>query len=125
MSDPLLALGSGFLRPLRSVLRTSLHAPLHADRVQRPADHVIPDAGQILDAAATNQHERMLLEVMTDARDVGRDLDPVGQTNPRHLAERRIRLLGRLGEYTNADAALLRTVLERRTLRLADDLLPA
>src|SRR5262249_32594482 len=38
---------------------------------------------------------------------------------------RGVRLLGRLGKHPHADASLLGTVLQRRTLRLADDLLPA
>src|SRR4029434_7562694 len=54
--------------------------------------------------------------------DVGRDLDPIRQPDTRHLAESRIRLLRRLGEDTNADAALLWADLERRTLGLGHDL---
>ena len=81
---------------------------LHADRVERAADDVIADARQVLDAAAANEHQRVLLQVVADARDVGRDLDPVGQPHARDLAQRRVRLLRRLREHADADAALLR-----------------
>src|SRR5258707_8086350 len=60
---------------------------------------------------------------MADARDVGRHLDTDGGPEASDLAQRRIRLLRGLGEDANADAALLRAVLQRGALRLADDLL--
>src|SRR5687767_7523158 len=65
----------------------------------------------------------MLLQVVADAGDVGRDFDAVGQPDARDFAQRRIRFLGRLGEDAYADTALLRAVLQRRALGLADDLL--
>src|SRR4029079_2845932 len=114
----------GFLRALGAVFRTSLHPALDRDRVERAADDVVADARQILDAAAANEHQRVLLQVVADARDVGRDLDAVGQPDARHLAQRRIRLLRRLREDAHADAALLRAVLQRGALGLAHDLLP-
>src|SRR6185503_17680377 len=110
---------------LGAVLGPSLHPALDADRVERPAHDVIADARQILDAAAADQHQRVLLQVMADAGNVGRHLDAVGQPDARHLAQRRVRLLGRLGEDADADAALLRAVLQRRALGLGDDLLAA
>src|SRR5262249_35240507 len=90
------------LRALGAVLRTTLHPPLHADGVERPAHDVIPDARQILHAAAANQHERVLLQVVADARDVGRHLDPVGQPDARDLAQSGVRLLRRLREDADA-----------------------
>src|SRR2546425_7482197 len=111
------------LRALRAVLRTTLLAALDADGVERAADNVIADAGEILHAAAANQHQRVLLQVVPDAGNVGRHLDPVGEPHARDLAQRRVRLLRRLGEDTDADAALLRADLQRGTLRLGDDLL--
>src|SRR5215510_2887843 len=111
------------LRPLGSVLRPALFTSLNADRIERPADHVIPNARQVLHAAAANQHQRVFLQVVPNARNVGRHLDAVGQANARHLAQRGIRLLRRLGEDAYADAALLRTDLQRGAFRLRDDLL--
>src|SRR5580765_3394870 len=115
--------GLSLLRALRAVFGSSLHPSLHADRVERPADDVIANARQILDAAAANEHQRVLLQVVADAGNVGRHLDAVGQPHARDFAKRRVRLLRRLREDAHADAALLRAVLQRRALRLADDLL--
>src|SRR5688500_17920965 len=75
------------LRSLRAVLRTALLPPRHADGVERPTDHVIPHARQVLHTAAADQHQRVLLEVVADDGDVGRDLDPVGQADARDLAQ--------------------------------------
>src|SRR4051794_20230035 len=125
MSFYLSVLRSRLLRSLRAVLRSPLHPSLHADRVERAANDVVTDARQVLDAAATNQDQRMLLQVVADARDVRGDLDAVRQPHARDLAQRGVRLLRRLGEHADADAALLRAVLQRRALGLAHDLLAA
>src|SRR5262245_29438497 len=111
------------LRSLRSVLGATLLTSLNADRIERPAYHVIPNARQVLHAAAANQHQGVFLQVVPHARNVGRHLDAVGQANARHFAQRRVRFLRRLGEDAHADAALLRTDLQRGTFRLRDDLL--
>src|SRR5206468_3873395 len=100
-----------------------LHPAGDTNRVERAAHHVIANARQVLDAPATDEHERVLLQVVADARNIGRHFDPVGQAHARDLAERRVGLLRRLGEDADAHAALLRAVLQGRTLRLADDLL--
>src|SRR5450756_2866556 len=54
---------------------------------------MIAHARQILDPAATNQHHRVLLEVMTDTTNVSRDLHAVCQTNSGNLAQCGVRLL--------------------------------
>ena len=106
------------LRSLGSVLRAALPAILHADRVERAADDVVANARQVLHAAAADEHHRVLLQVVADARDVGRDLDAVGEPDARDLAERRVRLLRRRGVDARAHAALLRRALQRRRLPL-------
>ena len=57
------------------------------------------------------------------AADVADHLEPVGEADLGDLAQRGVRLLRRLGEHPDANAALLRAVLQRRALRLTDDLL--
>jgi hypothetical protein len=42
--------------------------------------------GKVLDTPATHQNHRVLLEIVPDARNVGRNLDPGGQAHPGHLA---------------------------------------
>src|SRR3712207_5275477 len=67
------------LAGLHAVLRAGLLAVGHAGRVERPADDLVAHAGQVLDAAAADEHLRVLLQVVALARDVGRDLHLVGQ----------------------------------------------
>src|SRR3954462_13679199 len=114
-------LASLSLRTLGAVLGTALTAGLHADRVERAPDDVIADAREILHAAAADQDDRVLLQVVPDARDVGGHLDAVGEAYAGHLAEGRVRLLGRLGVHADADAALLRRGLQSGALGLRLD----
>src|SRR5207247_9697859 len=76
------------------------------------------DARQVLDAAAADEDDRVLLEVVADARDIGRDLDPGGQPHARDLTQGRVRLLRRLGIDAYADSPPLRRALQGRRLRL-------
>src|SRR5829696_1260903 len=85
------------LRALRAVLRTTLLTPLDAHGVERATDDVVANTGEVLDAAATDEDQRVLLQVVADARDIGGHLDPVGEPDARDLAERGIRLLRSLG----------------------------
>src|SRR5579862_4011653 len=111
----LLIASLGFLRP---VFRTALAPLLNADRIQRAANHVIADARQVAHATATNQDDRVLLQVVADARDIGVHLDPVGQPHTRHFPERGVRLLGRGRLHLRAYAAFLRRAFERARLGL-------
>src|SRR6185295_3582014 len=111
------------LRPLRAVLGAALLATVDAHRVQRAANDVVTHAREILHAAAADQHDRVLLQVVADARDVGGHLDAVGQPHASHLAQRGVRLLRRLGVHADTDAPLLRGPLKGRSFRLVDDLL--
>src|SRR6266496_2062104 len=113
------------LGALRAIFPTTLHSSLHTDGVQRPADDVIAHARQILDAAAADEHQRVLLEVVADTRNVGGDLDAIGEPHARYFAQRGIRLLRGLCEDADANAALLRAVLQGRTFGLADDFFAA
>src|SRR4249920_2201890 len=78
---------------LRAVARPSLAALAHARGVQRPADDLVSDPGEVADAAGPDQDDRVLLQVMTLAGDVGGDLDPRGQADAGDLAQGGVRLL--------------------------------
>src|ERR1043165_5775768 len=89
----------GILRPtadrrrgLGAVLAPTLLAVAHAGGIERAADDVVLDRRQVLDPAAANQHDRVLVEVVPDPRDVGRDLHLVGQADACDLAQRGVRL---------------------------------
>src|SRR3954469_22886577 len=87
--------GISALLLLRAVPAAGLLAVLDALGVQRAADDLVANARQVLHPAATDQHDRVLLQVVPDTRDVGRDLDARGELDPRDLAQRRVGLLGR------------------------------
>src|SRR5215204_522590 len=103
-------------RTLGAVLRTALLAVLDALRVEHAAQDVVADARKVLHAAAADHHHRVLLEVMTLARDVADHLETVGETNLGHLAERGVRLLRRRRIHARAHATLLRALLQSRHL---------
>src|SRR6185312_1782999 len=104
---------AGRRRGLGAVLAATLLAVADAGGVQGAADDVVLDRWEVLDPAATDQHDRVLLEVVADARDVRRDLHLVGQAHARDLAQGRVRLLGRHRPDLQAHAALLRGARDR------------
>src|SRR3954451_25336917 len=110
---------------LRAVTAASLRAVLHALGVERAADDLVPNTGEVLHTATTHEHDRVLLQVVSDAGDVGRDLDPARQPNTGDLAKRRVGLLGRRRVDARADATALRAPLERRGLVLGHLVLAA
>src|SRR3954464_6991226 len=85
--------GMSALLLLRAVTAASLLAVLHALGVERAADDLVPDTGEVLHTAATHEHDRVLLQVVADTRDVGRDLDAAGQAHTGDLPQRGVRLL--------------------------------
>src|SRR3954449_4626654 len=93
---------------LDAVLATALLAVGHAGGVQRAAHDLVAHARQILDAAATHEHDGVLLQVVALARDVGGDLHRAGDPHTGDLAQSRVRLLRRGRVDAGADAAALR-----------------
>src|SRR6201995_4923372 len=110
--------GMSALLLLRAVTTTSLLAVADTLGVERTADDLVADTGQVADPPPADEHDRVLLQVVPDTGDVGGDLDLAGQPNARHLAESRVRLL-RCGRVdTRAHTAALRAPLEGRRLGL-------
>src|SRR5271168_1268215 len=110
-------LGAAF-GALGAVLGTALFAVGYAHGIQGAADHVVAYPRQILHTAAADEHDRVLLQVVADAGNVGGDFHAIGQADTRDLAQRRVRLLGRLRVDASADAAPLRRSLQCRRRRL-------
>src|SRR5215470_4146241 len=106
--------GMSALLLLRAVTAARLLAVAHALGVERAADDLVADSGQVPHPAAPHQHDRVLLQVVPDARDVRGDLDLAGKPDPRHLAEGGVRLLGRGRVDARANPAALGAALERR-----------
>src|SRR2546425_3661431 len=101
---------------LGPVLGTTLLATLDAHGIQGTADHVVAHARQVLHATSADEHDGVLLEVVTHAGDVGRDFDAVRQTHARDLPQRGVGFLRSGGEDADADAPLLGARAERGTL---------
>src|SRR5207248_10789933 len=87
-----------FVLLLGAVTGARLLATRHAGGVERAADDLVATARQVLRATAAHEADRVLLQVVPDARDVGGDFDAARQPNARDLAQRRVRLLGRVRE---------------------------
>src|SRR4029078_4163054 len=88
-----LARGGTGLRLLGALLRAALVAAAPARGVARSAHDVRANARKILHTTAANEHDRVLLEVVAFAGDVGGDFEAVGETDTGNLAERRDRPL--------------------------------
>src|SRR3954454_8471725 len=112
--------GMSALLLLRAVAAASLLAVADSLGVERAADALVPDAGQVLHPAAAHEHHRVLLQVVADARDVGGHLDAAGEADASDLAQRRVRLLRRGRVDARAHPAALGRTLQRRGLGLLD-----
>src|SRR3954471_3566832 len=108
--------GMGVLLGLHAVLRAGLLAVGDAGGVERAAHDLVAHAGQVLDAPTADEHDRVLLQVVTLARDVARDLHAVGEPHAGDLPQSRVRLLRGGRVPARAGAA---------TLRRREDLLAA
>src|SRR5712675_750257 len=115
---------------LGAVFRTALTAVFDALGVERTADDMIAQTREILDPPTADQDNRVLLQVVTLARDVTRHLKAVGEPHARHFAQSGIGLFRRGRVDARAHPALLRTGFHRRHLvarhlrppRIADQL---
>ena len=76
-----------FLRRLCSVFGTCLSACCDALSVESSADDVITHTGQISYSAASDENDRVLLQIVSLAGDVACDLDTVGKTNSGDLTK--------------------------------------
>src|ERR1700722_351617 len=110
---------------LGAVLGTALLTIGHTHGIEGAANHVVADTRQILYTAAADKHDRVLLQVVANSGNVGSDFHAVGEADARDLAQRGVRLLGRLRIDAGADAAPLRRSLQCRRRRLVPGRGPA
>ena len=76
------------LRSLHAVLTTTLLAIRYAAGIERTADDVVANTGEILHTTTTHEHDRVLLEVVTLTGDIAIDLPAIRQTDTCHLPHR-------------------------------------
>src|SRR5207245_10864669 len=89
-----------------------------ARRIEGAADDLVTHAGKVLHAATAYEHDRVLLQVVTDAGDIRRHLDTGGEPHTRDLAQGGVGFLRRRREHARAYAPTLRGALEGRRLGL-------
>src|SRR5262249_53017206 len=102
-----------------AVLGAGLFAIGDALGIEHASNDVVAHARQIADAAATDKHDGVLLQVVAFTGDVGGDLDAVGQADAGHLAQRGVGLLGRHDLDLQTDALFLRAAVQGRMFRPA------
>lgn len=97
------------LGALRSVFAAALLPVLHSPRVKRTPHYMIPDSREVFNPAPSYQDDRVLLEIMPLARDVGANFNPVRQPHPRNFSQSRVRFLRVCSIDADANPSLQRT----------------
>jgi hypothetical protein len=100
------------LRTLCAVLRAALFAILYPCGVEGATDNVVTHTGQVFDPTAANHDDGVLLQVVSDAGDVGGDFKPGGEPYPRDFAQGGVGFLGGGGVNAGANAPSLGASLE-------------
>lgn len=108
----------GLFRAFCAVFAAGLFPLCNACRIERTANDVITDAGQILNSSAANEYGAVLLQIVTFAGNVYRTFLLVGQSDSRNLSHSRVRLLGGSGRNRKAYASLLRALIQNRAFGL-------
>src|SRR6202007_1539999 len=84
-ASPTFSLFLRSLGPLGAVFRAPLLAIIHTGRIECAAYDVITNSREILHAAPAYEHDRVLLQVMSDSGDVRRHFDAISQPCPSYL----------------------------------------
>jgi Sec7-like guanine-nucleotide exchange factor len=110
------------LRLLRAILRasrdtvanTTLQEPLapakasltnrYTHQIKSASNQMILHTRTILTPASAHQHNRMLLHIMSLARNISRNNFPTAQSDPRNFALAGIRFLGLRGSHSQTHA---------------------
>src|SRR5574344_231471 len=80
--------GGALLLMLHAIFGTAAVAARNAEAVEHATDDVVTDARQILDTAATNEHDAVLLQIVSLARNVGRDFVTRRETDTGNFPQR-------------------------------------
>ena len=105
---------------LGSIFGTPVVPTIHSAGIEGSSNDVITAPRQIFYTPAPDEHDGVLLEVMTLTRNVGGDFDIVCEPHSSNLAERRVRLLGGRGVDPGTYTAFLRASLQRGSGPLLD-----
>ena len=105
MGEELLLLAS--LGTLCTVLGTGLHTTLNTLSIQSTTDDVVTNTGKVLNTAAADQNNGVLLQVVADTGNVSGNFHTIGQANTSDLTQCRVGLLGSGGTNSGANTTLL------------------
>lgn len=97
-------------RLFRSVFASPSFPILDPTGIELAADNVISHTRQVFDSAAADEHDRVFLQIVSNARNIGYDFMAVGQSNLGNLSDGRVGLLWRNSVNLCANSSL-----ERRT----------
>lgn len=106
------------LRALGTVFRAGLTTLIDAESIECTTHDVVTNTWKVFHSATANEHDGVLLEVVTFTTDVGDDFEAIGQAHLGDLTESGVWLLWRPGHDLEADAPTLGAVGESRRLRL-------
>jgi hypothetical protein len=95
----------------------------NAHGIQSAPNHVIANAWEVLNTATSDQDDRVLLQIVANAGNVGSHLNAIGQTDAGYFSQRRVWFLGSLRIHASTDTPLLRGTVESRTRGFVFDLL--
>src|ERR1700712_1962160 len=93
---------------LHAVLGAGLFTVRHASGIERSAYNLVANAREIFHATTTHEHNGVLLQVVTLARDVDRDLDPAGKAHAGDLPQCGVRFFRGRRVNASANATALR-----------------
>ena len=99
-------------------IRTTAAATVNPKAVECSAHDVIAHAGKVFHLAAANEDDRVLLEIVAFAGNVGDDFLAICESNLGNLAESGVGLLGCAGHDLHTDAAALGAIHQGWRLRL-------
>ena len=103
-----------FLGSFSTVFRPSLCPSFNTWSIKCTTDDVIPYTRQVFYPSSTDQHDGVLLKVVTFTRDVGIHLFLVGQPYPGNFPHGWVRLFGSGGIYPYTNAPALWTWIQCR-----------
>lgn len=104
------------LGTLCAISGAGLSAAFYACSIKRAPDYMITNAGKVPDAAAADQHNRVLLQIMSFARNDGVSFNTACEPDPCDFTQSRIGLFRSLCDDLKAHAPPLGILLQNGSL---------
>lgn len=105
---------SSLFRAFCTVFGTALATAINTRRIEGTANDMITNAREVLNTAATDHDDAVLLKVVAFTRDIGVDFLLVSETDTCDFTHSRVRFFRGGGVHTGADATTLGAAVESR-----------